>query len=89
MECVAPARSNLFVRQHLHALEKLGYRVLDCVLQLNKTGQHIDFVGGLWHVILNLQLLIEGLPPVPPTPIYRGEFFFRNRAGPKGHLWNP
>ena len=63
MECVVPARSNLFVRQHLHALEKLGYRVMDCVLQL----EHEWAAHRLrwWVVACHPQLAITELPAFP------------------------
>ena len=61
LECVVPAKSNLFVRQHLHALEKLGYRVLECVLQL----EHEWAAHRLrwWVVACHPQLAVTELPP--------------------------
>lgn len=63
MECVVPARSNLFVRQHLHALEKLGYRVLDCVLQLEQewAAHRLRW----WVVAFHPRLAISELPVFP------------------------
>ena len=63
MECVVPARSNLFVQQHLHALEKLGYRVVDCVLQLEQewAAHRLRW----WVVACHPQLAITELPVFP------------------------
>ncbi len=65
MECVVPAKSNLFVQQHLGALKKLGYRVLECVLQLD----HVWAAHRLrwWVVACHPQLAIVDLPGFPST----------------------
>ena len=63
LECVVPAKSNLFVRQHLNALKKLGYRILECVLQL----EHVWAAHRLrwWVVACHPQLAIMDLPGFP------------------------
>ena len=60
IECVVPAKSNLFFRQHLYALEKLGYRILDCVLQLEQewAAHRLRW----WVVACHPQLAIHELP---------------------------
>ena len=66
LECVVPAKSNLYVRQHLNALKHLGYRILECVLQLEQiwTANRQRW----WVVACHPQLGIVDLPVFPPRP---------------------
>ncbi len=65
IECVVPAKSNLFFRQHLSALGKLGYRILDCVLQLEQVWAAHRLRW--WVVAGHPQLAIHELPNFPTS----------------------
>ena len=47
IECVVPARDNMYVRGHLQALvDQLGYHVVECSLRLENIWSAADIAGG-------------------------------------------
>ena len=64
LECVVPARTNQYVRQHVHALtSQLGYHVVDCTLKLEDVWSACRY---RWWVIATHPCI--GAVKIPPYP---------------------